>query len=224
VVTASGITAKDGAFATMFPVEVRPGDTITVQTDSQHLAPFPVGSAELTVAWQGSAGPGLLGTGAPGRTVTVTIGQAPACTVDAVVGSDGTWSAPLACAVHATDLAYVQELETEGTAAGSSRGHGQVLTAPLVQLVSPPEVAVVDRTVALVAESSDPDDGTNPSRVEFLVGQLVVPATGRPSTATVTLSPGTYAIRAVAYDAGGRVDATGAPIVTISRARQIVVR
>lgn len=222
VVSVAGDTAKEGSFTALFPVEVRPGDTIAVRTETQTLAPFAVGADELTVRWGGSDQGNIEGTGSAGRKVTVTIGSAPACTFAADIGADNMWRAALPCAVHPTDLVYMQEQETDGPAAGSSRTHGQTLTVPVVLLTQPPEVAVVPRTFALTAAVVDSDDPAAAARIDFLVGALVVPAQG--TSATVTLAPGRYDVRAVAYDAGGRVDAAGAPIFAMSRARQIVVR
>jgi hypothetical protein len=206
---ATGTSAKDGSFklGSLYR-EVLPGDQVVVTTGPQVLPSFSVGIGALTAHRVPVAGGSWRyeGSGTPSRQVSVIDGG---CAISAIVDATGTWSAPITCAMAATDAVLVTETELVGASAGSLRGRYEYVTQPDVRLTSPTVGAAIPGPVTITADAVDYDEGpvaVPASQVDFFVdGRLVGSDTTAPFSVTAPVSAGQHIVMARAYDAGKRV-------------------
>ena len=234
VATVSGTTGKAGGFSGLnLNQEVLPGDQIDVQTGSQQLPPYNVGSALLTAtpAYVGTGPTGwqYTGTGAPGRQINLVIALSSGqCTFGATVDSSGNWSAAIPCPVSGNEYVQVAELATtalDGSAAGDSSFHFQNISGPAVQIVSPGPTASVSTNFTVTVNAFDSAAEAPASQVWVEVDSTWLQATqgsGATFSVPVTVSPGRHTIAAFAYSASGRLDSSGKRIYSQTQPRVVV--
>lgn len=218
---ATGTSNKNGKFKVGFPVELREDDDVVVVTGPQTLPTYRYGRLFTgypagTAASSGS----FAGAGESGRTVLVATA---ACSNESVVAPDGTWAVTLPCAVNPTEPVLFKESVPTGAAAGYYRAMVEEVTEPDVALVAPSPDASVGRSVTLRAEARDHDDA-GAVAVYFVVdGKSVGYDDTAPYEVNVSLKRGRRVVQAVAVDAGGRTDASGTPVLSVSPYRYITV-